>query len=55
MPSVLVELGFLSHASDEKYLNSDEGQEEMVEDLVNAFRAYKEKLESRAIDTQKGF
>ncbi|HRO68884.1 MAG TPA: N-acetylmuramoyl-L-alanine amidase, partial [Chitinophagaceae bacterium] len=55
MPSVLVELGFLSHAGDEKYLNSEEGQAEMVEDLVNAFRAYKERLESRAIDTQKGF
>lgn len=55
MPSVLVELGFLSHAGDEKYLNSEEGQAEMVEDLVNAFRAYKEKLETRAVDTQKGF
>ena len=55
MPSVLVELGFLSHSGDEKYLNSEEGQAEMVEDLVNAFRAYKERLESRAIDTQKGF
>ena len=55
MPSVLVELGFLSHAADEKYLNSEEGQAEMVEDLVNAFRAYKERLESRAMDAKKGF
>jgi N-acetylmuramoyl-L-alanine amidase len=55
MPSVLVELGFLSHAADEKYLNSEEGQAEMVEDLVNAFRAYKDRLESRAMDTKKGF
>jgi len=51
MPSILVELGFISHEEDEKYINSDEGQNEMVEDLVNAFRAYKQKVESRSIST----
>ncbi len=48
MPSILVELGFVSHKEEEKYLNSDKGQEEMVEDLVNAFRAYKQKVESKS-------
>lgn len=58
MPSILVELGFLSHNEDEKYLNSEKGQDEMVEDLVNAFRNYKQKIESKSIQTgtgQKGF
>ena len=58
MPSILVELGFVSHEEDEKYLNSGEGQEEMVEDLVNAFKSYKQKIESKSISIgagQKGF
>jgi N-acetylmuramoyl-L-alanine amidase len=51
MPSILIELGFLSDDEEEKYLNSEEGQQEMVEDLVNAFKGYKQKIESRAIST----
>jgi len=51
MPSILVELGFLSDAEEEKYLNSEKGQEEMVDALVKAFRAYKQRIESRAIGT----
>jgi N-acetylmuramoyl-L-alanine amidase len=49
MPSVLVEIGFVSNPEEEKYLNSDRGQEEIVENLVNAFRTYKQKLESKTI------
>lgn len=51
MPSILVEIGFISHEEDEKYINSDEGQQEIVADLVNAFRVYKQKTESRSITT----
>ena len=51
MPSILVELGFLSDAEEEKYLNSEKGQEETVDALVKAFRAYKQRIESRAIGT----
>lgn len=49
MPSILVEIGFISNKEEEEYLNSDKGQEEIVENLMNAFRAYKEKLESKTI------
>lgn len=49
MPSILVELGFLSHAEEEKYLNSEKGQDEMVESLVNAFKAYKQRIESKSM------
>jgi len=51
MPSILVELGFISDEEEEKYINSDKGQDEMVEDLVNAFRTYKQRVESRSIST----
>ena len=54
MPSILVELGFVSHEEDEKYLNSESGQEEMVEDLVNAFKAYKQKIESKTMNSGAG-
>jgi N-acetylmuramoyl-L-alanine amidase len=51
MPSILVEIGFVSNPEDERYINSDDGQEAIVENLVNAFRTYKQKLESKTIDT----
>lgn len=51
MPSILVELGFLTNREEEEYLNSEKGQAEIVEDLVNAFRQYKEKTESKAMVT----
>jgi N-acetylmuramoyl-L-alanine amidase len=51
MPSILVEIGFISHAEDEKYINSEKGQEEIVEALLNAFRVYKQKLESKNVST----
>ncbi len=51
MPSILVEIGFISHAEDEKYINSEDGQQEIVDDLVGAFKAYKQKTESRSITT----
>ena len=45
MPSVLVEAGFLSHAQEEKYLNSEEGQEQIAESIFRAFKQYKEEVE----------
>jgi N-acetylmuramoyl-L-alanine amidase len=51
MPSILVELGFITNKEEEEYLNSEKGQSEIVEDLVNAFRSYKEKLESKSVST----
>lgn len=47
MPSVLVELGFLTNHEEEKYLNSEKGQQETVDALVAAFKNYKQKLEAR--------
>jgi len=43
MPSVLVELGFLTNPTEEDFLNSTAGKELMASALLRAFRAYKEK------------
>lgn len=41
MPSVLVETGYLSDANDEKYLSSDEGQQNFAKALLEGFSEYK--------------
>ncbi|ATL49431.1 hypothetical protein COR50_20875 [Chitinophaga caeni] len=45
MPSVLVELGFLSNPDEEKYLNSQDGQNELANGIYRAVKRYKEELE----------
>ena len=40
MPSVLVETGFISDKEEEEYLDSDKGQNEIVESIVNALTNY---------------
>jgi N-acetylmuramoyl-L-alanine amidase len=41
MPSVLIELGFLSNLEEGKYLNSDAGQEKMANEIADAIIKYK--------------
>jgi N-acetylmuramoyl-L-alanine amidase len=45
MPSVLVELGFISNPDEEDYLNSANGQEETALCIYKAVKRYKEELE----------
>lgn len=45
MPSVLTEIGFISNYEEEEFLNSENGQTQIVENLVNAIQAYKLQLE----------
>lgn len=40
MPSVLVEAGFISNRDEEKYMNSEEGQKEIVQNITNAVKNY---------------
>ena len=47
MPSVLVELGFISTPAEEKYLASEEGSSSMANSIFNAFLAYKTEQQSR--------
>jgi N-acetylmuramoyl-L-alanine amidase len=41
MPSILIETGFLSNPSEESYLASQKGQEEMALSIYKAFKTYK--------------
>jgi N-acetylmuramoyl-L-alanine amidase len=51
MPSVLVEIGFITNKEEENYINGDKGQEEIVSNIVSALKGYKQKLESRQLTT----
>jgi N-acetylmuramoyl-L-alanine amidase len=46
MPSVLIETGFLSNATEEKFLASDEGQDLIASGIYRAFKEYKTEVES---------
>jgi N-acetylmuramoyl-L-alanine amidase len=45
MPAVLVETGFINNPRDEDYLNSTEGQSEIVQSIIRAIKKYKENFE----------
>lgn len=46
MPSILVETGYICTSEEEKYLNSEEGQDEIVNCIANAVLRYKKSIES---------
>lgn len=46
MPAVLLELGFISNASDYKYLSTADGQEKCAQRLFEAFKVYKTNFDS---------
>jgi len=48
MPSVLIETGFLTHKDEEKFLNSEIGQEYMASAIFRAFKEYKLEIESKS-------
>ncbi|MDR1416787.1 MAG: N-acetylmuramoyl-L-alanine amidase [Prevotellaceae bacterium] len=45
MPSVLVEIGFISNLEEEKYIASERGQNEIAEAILNALSRYKAQWE----------
>lgn len=45
MPSVLVELGFISNPEEEEYLNSAGGQQELALGIFKAIKRYRDELE----------
>lgn len=45
MPGILIELGFLSNAKEEKFLKSQEGQEYLASAIYRAFKEYKNEFE----------
>jgi N-acetylmuramoyl-L-alanine amidase len=45
MPAVLTEIGFISNPEEEAYMNSESGQQEIVDCLLKAIQTYKRQLE----------
>nr|WP_320119209.1 N-acetylmuramoyl-L-alanine amidase [uncultured Marinifilum sp.] len=49
MPSILVEVGFVSNPTEEKYLKTKQGQDYLASAIFRAFRDYKNKLEQSSV------
>jgi len=47
MPAVLIETGFINNRKDEAYLNSSEGQAEIVQSIIRAIKKYKASIEAQ--------
>lgn len=45
MPSILVELGFLTNSEEEEFLNSEDGKTYLASAIYRAFKEYKEKVD----------
>ncbi len=48
MPSVLIELAFITNPDEEKFLMSEQGQDYMASAIFRAFREYKQTIDSRS-------
>lgn len=48
MPSILIELGFLTNPAEEDFLNSENGRSYMASAIYRGFRDYKERIEANA-------
>ncbi len=51
MPSVLVETGFLTNASDRSYLKTDDGQKNIAKGIYYAIKSYKREIEKQGKTT----
>lgn len=51
MPSVLVEVGFISHREEERYLNSEAGTQKISQGIFRAFKKYKAEHDQRTRKT----
>jgi N-acetylmuramoyl-L-alanine amidase len=48
MPSVLIEVGFISHPNERSYLVSEKGKAALSVSIFNAFSDYKKKIENKS-------
>lgn len=46
MPAILIETGFINNPEDERYINSEQGQQELAEAITKAVQRYKVQVES---------
>ncbi len=49
MPAILIETGFLANYDDERYLNSEKGQQEIAETITKALIKYKARVEGSVV------
>lgn len=54
MPSILIELGFLSNIEEGKYLNSEEGQNNMARAIADAIISYKDEYFGDLVSGKNG-
>jgi N-acetylmuramoyl-L-alanine amidase len=52
MPAVLIETGFIANPEDERYLNSEKGQQEIAEAIAKAVKKYKDQVENPGAASQ---
>jgi N-acetylmuramoyl-L-alanine amidase len=45
MPGLLIETGYINNPSDERYLNSADGQNDIVQSILSAIKKYKESFD----------
>lgn len=50
MPAILCETGFITNHDEEKYLNSETGQNEIAQSIFNGFASYKQAMETENIN-----
>ena len=50
MPSVLIEIGFLTNKAEEKFLHTSLGQSKIAEAIYKAIKSYKKRLENNSIE-----
>lgn len=55
MPAVLIETGFIANPEDERYLNSEKGQQEIAEAIAKAIKRYKESVENPKLAGQTSY
>ncbi|MCT4602137.1 MAG: N-acetylmuramoyl-L-alanine amidase [Marinifilum sp.] len=53
MPSILVEVGFISNPTEEKFLKTKQGQDYLASAIFRAFRAYKDQIEQTSVVLNK--
>lgn len=52
MPAVLIELGYMSNAAEEKFITSDAAQSNFANSIYSAFKTYKRNWDKRQLNNQ---